>query len=80
MGTFSALLVLCAGNLPVAGDFPSQRPVTRNSEFFFICAWINDCVNYRESGDLRRHRAYYDVIVMTNLLQQPQSGLLFVVY
>ena len=29
-----------------------------------ICAWINGWVNYREAGDLRRHRAHYDVTVM----------------
>ena len=28
------------------------------------CAWINDWVNNRETGDLRRHRTHYDVIVM----------------
>ena len=27
METFSALLALCAGNSPVIGEFPSQRPV-----------------------------------------------------
>ena len=32
--------------------------------FFFICAWINGWVNNREAGDLRRHRAHYDVTVM----------------
>ena len=30
----------------------------------FICARINDWVNNGEAGDLRRHRAHYDVIVM----------------
>ena len=30
-----------------------------------ICAWINAWVNNRETGDLRRHRAHYDVIVMS---------------
>ena len=29
-----------------------------------ICAWINGWVNNGEAGDLRRHRAHYDVIVM----------------
>ena len=33
---------------------------------FFICAWINGCVNNREAGDLRRRRAHY-VIVMNTL-------------
>ena len=31
----SALLALCAGNSPVTGEFPSQRPVTRNFDVFF---------------------------------------------
>ena len=35
METFSALLALCAGNSPVSGEFPSQRPVTRNFDIFF---------------------------------------------
>ena len=29
-----------------------------------ISAWINGWVNNREAGDLRRHRAHYDVTVM----------------
>ena len=33
--------------------------------FSLICAWINGWVNKREAGDLRRHRARYDGIVMT---------------
>ena len=32
--------------------------------FCLVCAWINDWVNNREAGDLRRHRAHYDVIEM----------------
>ena len=32
--------------------------------FSLICVWINDWVNNREAGDLRRHRGHYDVIVM----------------
>ena len=32
--------------------------------FSLICAWINDWVNNRETGDLRRHRAHHDVTVM----------------
>ena len=32
--------------------------------FFLICAWINGWVNNRDTGDLRRHRAHYDVVVM----------------
>ena len=33
-------------------------------KFYLICTWINDWVNHREAGELRRHRAHYDVIVM----------------
>ena len=32
--------------------------------FSWICAWINGWVNNRDAGDLRRHRAHYDVIVI----------------
>ena len=32
--------------------------------FSLICVWINDQVNNREAGDLRRYRGHYDVIVM----------------
>ena len=32
---FSALLVICAGNLPVPGEFPAQMPVTRSFDVFF---------------------------------------------
>ena len=35
METFSALLAICAGNSPVPGDFPAQRPVTRSFDVFF---------------------------------------------
>ena len=35
METFSALLTLCVGNSSVSGEFPSQRPVTRNFDIFF---------------------------------------------
>ena len=33
--TFSVLLALCAGNSPVTGEFPSQRPMTRSFDVFF---------------------------------------------
>ena len=35
MGTFSSLMALCAGNSPVTGEFPSQRPVARSFDVFF---------------------------------------------
>ena len=64
METFSALLANCAWNSSVTGELPSQRPVTRRFSVFFIRAWINGWVNNHEAGDLRRHRAHYEVIVM----------------
>ena len=35
--------------------------------FSAICAWINGWVNNGEAGDLRHHRAHYDVTVMVSL-------------
>ena len=35
MKTFSALLAICAGNSPVTGVFPAQKPVTRSFDVFF---------------------------------------------
>ena len=35
METSSALPALCAGNSPVTGEFPAQRPVTRSFDVFF---------------------------------------------
>ena len=35
MESFSALLAFCAGNSPVTGEFPAQRPVTRSFDVFF---------------------------------------------
>ena len=36
----------------------------RTALIYFVCVWINDWINNRETGDLRRHRAHYDVIVL----------------
>ena len=63
METFSVLLAICAGNSPVPGEFPTQRPVTRSFDVSLICVWINCWVNNREAGDLRRYCAHCDVSV-----------------
>ena len=68
METFSALLALCVGNSPVIGEFPSQRPVTRGFDGFFDLRLNRRSSNNRESGDLRRHRAHYNVNVMKTRL------------
>ena len=51
---------------PVCGEFtgPGEFPMM----FSLICVWINDWVNNREAGDLRRHRGDYDVNVMISSL------------
>ena len=64
METFSVLLAICAGNSPVPGEFPAQRPVTHSLDVFFDLRPNNGWVNNGEAGDLRHHRAHYDVIVM----------------
>ena len=64
MEPFSALPALCAGNSPVPGNSPHKGQWRGALMFFFSCAWINDWVNNREAGDLRRHRGHYDVNVM----------------
>ena len=35
METFPTLLAICAGNSPVTGELPTQRPVTRSFDVFF---------------------------------------------
>ena len=69
METFSALLFICAGNSPVTGEFPDKGQ-WRGAFIFFICAWANSWANNGDDGDLRRHRAHYDVIVMSHWPQR----------
>ena len=56
---------------PFVLEFTGPRwiPLTKASDaelwcFLWSAPWINSWVNNREVGDLRRHRAHYDVIVM----------------
>ena len=62
---------------PLCGEFTGRRWIPphkgqwrRALMFSLICHWIDGWVNNREAGDLRRHRAYYDVIVML-VIQAP---------
>ena len=43
---------------------PHKGQWCRALMFSLICAWMNAWLNNRDVGDLRRHRAHYDVIVM----------------
>ena len=49
METFSALLAIFAGNSPVAGEFPAQRPVTRSFDVFFDLL-LNNQLNKQSWG------------------------------
>ena len=50
METFSALLALCAGNSPVTGEFPSQRPVRRSFLEVFIDLRLNKRLSKQSWG------------------------------
>ena len=53
----------------LCGEFIGHKGQWRGAlKFSLICAWINGWVNNREAGDSRRHRAHYDVTVMTGRL------------
>ena len=60
-GNISMLLAVCAGNSPVIDEFPLQRPVARSFDVFFD---LRSLVNNRDAGDLRHHRAHYDITVI----------------
>ena len=62
MEIFSALLVLCVGNSPV--NSPHKGQWRGALVFSSISFWTNGWVSNRGAGDLRRHRAHYDVTVM----------------
>ena len=73
--TRTSMMMSSSGNIfrvtcHLCGEITGHRwiPRTKASDaelwsFSLICAWINGWVNNREDGDLRRHRANYDVIV-----------------
>ena len=60
-------VIKCGNIFRFTGEFPAQRPVMRSFDFFFDLSLNNGWVNIGEAGDLRRHRAHYDVIVMQNM-------------
>ena len=68
---------------PLCGEFTGHRWIllTKASDrgalvFSLICAWINGWVNNRGAGNLRRHRAHYDVTVMSYWFVPDGSKLL----
>ena len=62
METFAALLAICAANSPV--NSPHKGQWSGALMFSLIYAPIYGWVNDREAGDLRRHRAHYNVTGM----------------
>ena len=64
METFSALLALCAGNSPVPVNSPHKGQWRGALMFSLICALNKRLRNNRETGDVRRYSAHYDVIVI----------------
>ena len=49
MGTFSALLDICAGNSTVTGEFPAQRQVMRSFDVFFDLR-LDKCLSKQSRG------------------------------
>ena len=62
---------------PLCGEFPSPVNYPHKDQWrgvlmlSLICAWTNGWVNTWGPGDLRHHRAHYDVTVMFKLIFQP---------
>ena len=56
----------------LCGEFTGHRCIPRKRQWrgdlMLSLIWINGWVNNREAGDLRCHRAHYDVIVMVCLV------------
>ena len=53
---------------------PHKDQWRRTLMFSLTCAWMDNWVKNGEAGDLRRHRAQYDVTVM-NIFQRIRTGL-----
>ena len=69
METFLALLALCAEIHRSPLNSPHKVQWRGALMFSLICVWMNGWVNNLEAGDLRRHCAHCDVIVMSYRLQ-----------
>ena len=83
METFSALPAICAGNSPVPGEFPAQKPVTRSFDVFYdlrlnkqlstkSCGWWFEtlsCPLWRHCNVLGQPGRWACVQVCSSLLQ-----------
>ena len=78
--TSSALLAICAGNPPVPGEFPEQRPVTRSFDVFFDLR-LNGRLSKQSWGwrfetpprPLRRHSNVHERHGVSNPPQPPNT-------
>ena len=79
METFSTLLPLKGINRSPVNS-PHKGQWRRAVMFSLIWAWTNSWASIRDAGDLRRHRAHYDLTVMVfmvtsrTLLDTPQPS------
>ena len=71
MKTFYALLAIGEGNPRSPADSPHKGQWRGALMLSLICAWTNGWANDQDAGDMRRHRAHYDVTV-TKMTATPQ--------
>ena len=65
METFSGVIAICEGIYQPQVNSPHEGQWRGAWMFPLICAWTNGWANNRDAGDLRCHRAHYDVTAMT---------------
>ena len=58
METFSELLLLCGGNPPVTGGFPSQKDSYPAVDISLLSVWTNCSTNTRWTSNSRRHEGH----------------------
>ena len=66
METFSTLLVICAGNSPILGEFPAQRPVARRRYWPFVQGIHRSPVNSPHKGQWRGALVFSVICVWIN--------------
>ena len=78
METFSALLAICAGNSPVTGEFPAQRPVTRSFDVFFDLRLNKQLSTQSWGWWFETLSCHYDVTVM--ITRNPKYALKWLLF
>ena len=58
------MMTISNGDIWLSVNSPHKGQWRETLMFSLICPWLNGWVNNGEAGDLRRHRAHYDVTVM----------------